>query len=73
MADGVVIYIGAGDYLAGVPARDMTIDEWEALDQSDRDAALALDLYQVPKTGHVGHRTHKAEPAPAEPAVTEKE
>lgn len=47
MANGIVVYIGAGAYLAGVPARDMTLDEWEALDPADRATALALDLYQV--------------------------
>lgn len=48
MASGVVaIYIGAGDYLAGVPARDMTIEEWETLSPEDQATALKLDLYQV--------------------------
>ena len=42
-----VIYIGNGNYLSGVPACDMTLAEWEALDESVRARALKLKLYQV--------------------------
>lgn len=41
------VYIGAGDYLTGVPARDMTREEWEELTAEQRETALRLDLYQL--------------------------
>ena len=39
-------YIGNGAYLVGVPARDLTVDEWAALDDETRATALALKLYE---------------------------
>ena len=42
-----VLYIGFGAFLDGVPARDMTADEWAALPETARGQAVALDLYQV--------------------------
>lgn len=42
-----VVYAGAGQYLPGVPAADMTEDEWLALPAETRARALELDLYQV--------------------------
>lgn len=46
-----VRYIGAKDgasarFLGGVPARDMTGDEWYALDADLREHALRLSLYE---------------------------
>lgn len=44
----VVRYLGQGKaFLSGVPARDMTLDEWEALDEDLRKVALALGLYKI--------------------------
>lgn len=40
-------YVGKGSFLIGVPGRDMTADEWDALDEELRDQALALGLYEV--------------------------
>lgn len=42
-----VRYIGAGDYLPGVPARDLTADEWAALGADTQALALSLGLYIV--------------------------
>ena len=42
-----VLYIGFGRFLDGVPARDLTADEWAALPEAARALAVALDLYQV--------------------------
>lgn len=51
MTDKEIIYIGKGGYLIGVPGRDMTVEEWDALDDELRDQALALGLYEVPGSG----------------------
>ncbi len=45
----VVRYVGDGKFLHGVPARDMSMDEWNALDENLRVLALKLGLYQLPK------------------------
>jgi hypothetical protein len=42
-----VLYIGFGDYDPNVPKRDMTADEWKALDKDLRDSVLKRNLYQV--------------------------
>lgn len=42
-----VLYIGFGGFLPGVPARDLTAEEWLGLPDETRELALALDLYQV--------------------------
>lgn len=42
----MIEYIGDGNYLYGVPARDMELSEWEALPEKDRELALSLGLYQ---------------------------
>lgn len=42
-----VHYIGAGRWLNGIPARDMSADEWGAIDPELRAQALALGLYEV--------------------------
>ena len=40
-------YIGAGSYLSGVPARDMTLAEWADLDFVTRRLCLRLKLYII--------------------------
>lgn len=40
------VYVGAGAWLHGVPARDLTTDEWESLDADLRATALARGLYE---------------------------
>lgn len=42
-----VMYIGDGAYLIGVPACDMTLEEWERLPQAVRTLGVQLHLYQV--------------------------
>lgn len=55
-ADYVMRYIGGGDFVDGVPARDMTREEWETVEQARRELALKLNLYtqmasDAPKEG----------------------
>lgn len=41
-------YIGRyGAYLEGVPARDLTADEWDAVPEALRERALQLKLYAL--------------------------
>jgi len=40
-----VRYIGAGNHLIGVPARDLTVSEWAGLPEETRALALGLGLY----------------------------
>jgi hypothetical protein len=42
-----LIYIGGGDWLPGVPARDLTIEEIEGLDV---DHLIKSGLYKEPET-----------------------
>jgi len=42
-----VIYIGQGYFLGGVPARDLTAEEWSKLDKDIQKRAIALGLYEV--------------------------
>ena len=68
MANGTVsvIYIGAGAYLHGVPARDITADEWAALPEELRKIALDLDLYQPVESKPAPVKVAQASaPAPA--------
>jgi hypothetical protein len=44
-----VVYIGRGNALHGVPARDMDADEWAKIPRRLRSAALAQKLYEVKK------------------------
>jgi len=41
------LYIGEGAYWQGVPARDLTDDEWQALSENTRKLLLDLRLYQT--------------------------
>ena len=42
-----VVYCGGGDFLAGLPARDMSGAEWLDYPADLRQSALDLGLYQV--------------------------
>lgn len=44
-------YVGKGSFLIGVPGRDMTVEEWEALDEELRELAVSLGLYEVRGSG----------------------
>ena len=46
-----VKYIGDGAFIEGVPARDMTPEEWQALEAEKRETALKLRLYRIVKIG----------------------
>ena len=36
------------EFVSGVPARDLTIEEWEELSESTREFALHVGLYEPP-------------------------
>lgn len=40
-------YVGDGNYVPGVPARDMTKAEWEALPEEKADKALASKTHKI--------------------------
>ncbi len=42
-----VKYIKPGEWLPGVPARDMDRPEWEALPEEKRALGLQLGLYEI--------------------------
>lgn len=45
-----VIYLGEGGaYVEGIPARDLTFEEWSRLRASLQQFALATRLYQIAK------------------------
>ena len=46
MKDGKVVYIGKG-FIQGVPARDLSLDEWETLDKDTQKLALESGLYKL--------------------------
>lgn len=50
------LYVGFGDFVPGVPARDLTQEEWDAL--SDEARAVAEALYQK---SEVSSQTSEAE------------
>jgi len=41
------IYIGAGDYIIGLPTRDIDKKEWESYPKELTDAALKSGLYKL--------------------------
>ena len=43
------LYVGFGDFAPGVPARDLSAEEWAAL--GDEARALAVPLYQAIDSG----------------------
>ena len=42
-----VVYVSEGSYLAGIPAKDMSMKEWGAIPKDKREHALKLGLYEV--------------------------
>lgn len=40
-------YLNNGGFIQGVPARDLTQDEWDALEDWQRQAALKSGLYMI--------------------------
>lgn len=42
-----VRYLGGLEYLTGLPARDMTLAEWETYPEDLRAQALSLGLYEI--------------------------
>lgn len=42
-----VSYIGQGDFIQGLPARDMSLEEWTSYPEDLLAAALAAGLYIV--------------------------
>ena len=72
-------YTGAGRYALGVPARDLSDDEWNAI--SDADQAVAAALYEyvdgdlpsdTPATDDAPAEQPANDEAPAPPAPTRK-
>jgi hypothetical protein len=41
-------YVGNGNFLGGVPARDLTYTDWMALDVATQQQVLTLQLYTPP-------------------------
>lgn len=64
----VATYIGTG-FLQGIPARDLTADEWAALTNDDRQRARASGLYRVGKRADAAEGAAET-PAPATMEVT---
>jgi hypothetical protein len=40
-------YVGNGEFISGVPARDLTAEEWEGLTEAQRQTALGCGLYEL--------------------------
>ena len=64
-----VVYQGAG-YFAGIPARDMTLDEWAKLPKEVRKAALKQELYKIVTCEEEAEST-KSEPKIKKPCEVE--
>ena len=45
---GSLRYVGDGDYILGVPARDLTKDEFEALSEAQKKQCKESGLYVMP-------------------------
>ena len=43
-------YVGEGEFVIGVPARDLSADEWSALTDDQREAAKNLYTAETPTT-----------------------
>jgi hypothetical protein len=59
MGDVYAKYVGGGAFVNGVPARDLTKDEWDALDEGARARALELKLHQVGAGAPIAKRLAK--------------
>lgn len=42
-----VVYVGDDKYRPGIPARDLTMAEWERLPKAERQLCLDLELYRI--------------------------
>lgn len=51
MDEIVAYYVGNGNFLNGVPARDLTRAEWDALDEATRQMCLESGVYQLESAG----------------------
>lgn len=40
-------YVGGGDFLQGLPTRDLTRAEWDAINTDTQALVLALGLYEL--------------------------
>lgn len=65
-------YVGKqGEYLPGIPARNLTDEEWDELSKEERKAAVASGLYVKPDTDNkpVEHKhvVAKEEPTDKKP------
>lgn len=45
----MIKYKGNGNYIQGVPARDLSMDEWNSLSKELQEAAMKSGLYEMPK------------------------
>lgn len=48
-------YIGRGEYQVGIPARDLTKADWDAMDEAARKQAEASGLYRFNDAPDAGH------------------
>lgn len=46
----VIVYVPCKGYMVDLPARDMSLEEWESFPEDLREAALKQGLYLVHKT-----------------------
>lgn len=69
-SDGVVVrYTGEGSYITGVPARDLTLEEWEAFPAPLRSAMVAQGLYALPPGVEIPTDVVSAETVSAAPTA----
>jgi hypothetical protein len=47
MADKKVIYNSGRGFVSGIPARDLTMDEWEALSKELQEIAINSGVYKM--------------------------
>ncbi len=45
----MIKYIGKGSFVQGIPARDLTKDEWDAFSKERQKSLVNAGLYKVPK------------------------
>jgi len=41
------VYVGGGKFINGIPARDLTADEWASFSSEERDYFVKLGIYEV--------------------------
>lgn len=46
------LYMGDGDYVQGIPARDLTLEEWEAISDEQQERLKELGIFRL-KPGRV--------------------